>query len=506
MEEFGIIVKPKNEDYRNDIYMPCMIKPRPFQEILRKVDVKSEYCKKSSWFCLVFNFLPPSYFNHILVSFVKSQQLFHNKNDSNLSIYRNIGIFQLNDTGSEILVICLSKNLIAMQVRQLQSDDVCYSYVKDQLINLVDLIKQRYRINVTYEIRFKCPVGSLTDNVGISYDEAMEKNEYRCTDHNEMHLCKDVYRSWLKEEEVEDELKKKGHRRCNYCKNISVYKCYDCKKVLCKDCSRKHDNKEKYISHAMQPISDTFIMNCKWQTAHTVRDIECLPNGEIIVAIWLNQQIFLFSVSGRQRTVLQLESNPCQIVVVDKTTVAVFLLPNDLAIVDIQQNHVQYIRNNAIPNSSNTLIYVENEFYISDEHRIVVIDMSGSVKRRITLSFIPYEMCYDVDSQHIYCIDRDNSQLICIDRDGNNIFTFTDPNMTFPKGLTIDNDGNVLVLCRKKDYNSGYVIKVDSNGEKSEVVITNIITSSSYPRICYNHLTDSVVIGLDNTVYFYKKK
>ncbi|XP_063411246.1 uncharacterized protein LOC134694178 [Mytilus trossulus] len=208
MEEFGIIVKPKNEDYRNDIYMPCMIKPRPFQEILRNVDDESKHWKKSSWFSLVFNFLPPSYFNHILVSFVKNQQLYHNKNDSNLSIYRNIGIFQLNDTGSEILVICLSKNLIAMQVRQLKSDDVCYSYVKDKLINLVDLIKQRYRINVTYEIKFKCPGGSLSDNGGISYDEAMEKSEYRCTDHNEMHLCKDVYRSWLKEEEVEDELKR----------------------------------------------------------------------------------------------------------------------------------------------------------------------------------------------------------------------------------------------------------------------------------------------------------
>ncbi|VDI72377.1 Hypothetical predicted protein [Mytilus galloprovincialis] len=198
MEEFGIIVKPKNEDYRNDIYMPCMIKPRPFQEILRNVDDESKHCKKSAWFSLVFNFLPPSYFNHILVSFVKNQQLCHNKNDSNLSMYRNIGIFQLNDTGSEILVICLSKNLIAMQVRQLQSDDVCYSYVKDELINLVDLIKQRYRINVTYEIRFKCPGGSLSDNAGISYDGAMENSEYRCTYHNEMHLCKDVYRSWLK--------------------------------------------------------------------------------------------------------------------------------------------------------------------------------------------------------------------------------------------------------------------------------------------------------------------
>ncbi|CAG2188079.1 unnamed protein product [Mytilus edulis] len=194
--------------------------------------------------------------------------------------------------------------------------------------------------------------------------------------------------------------------------------------------------------------------------------------------------------------------------VVDKNTVSVLMKNDSVAIVDIQQNHVQYIRNNAIPNSSNAFIYIENEFYISDKYGIVVIDMSGSVKRRITLSFTPCDMCYDVDSQRIYCIDSEHSQLICIDRDGNDIFTFTDPNMTNLTDLTIDNEGNVLVLCEPEVDNSKHVIKVDSNGEKSEEVITNINISTSLhcPRICYDHSTNSVVIGLDDKVYIYKKK
>ncbi|CAG2212157.1 unnamed protein product [Mytilus edulis] len=329
MEEFGIIVKPKNDDFRNDIYMPCMIKPRPFQEILRKVDVKSEYCKKSSWFCLVFNFLPPSYFNHILVSFVKNKQLLHEKNDSKLSIYRNVGIFQLNETGSEILVICLSKNLIAMQVIQLKSENVCYSYVKNRLINLVDLIKQRYRINVIYEIRFKCADGSLLDNEGIGYDEAIVKGEYRCTDHEEMHSSKVIYRSWLKEEEVEEE-----------------------------------------------------------------------------------------------RSAIIANTCPC--------TSAMIAI----------KFYVETVPENMVTRK-------KNELYIGNKYGIVVFDMSGSVKRRMTLSFTPCDKCYDVDSQRIYCIVREHSKLICIDKDGNDIFTFTNPNMTKVKDLTIDNEGNVVVLCTK---------------------------------------------------------
>ncbi|CAG2211849.1 unnamed protein product [Mytilus edulis] len=295
---------------------------------------------------------------------------------------------------------------------------------------------------------------------------------------------------------------------------MSMYKCYDCNQVLCEDCSRRHES--MYQRHSMQPISDSFILNCIFPLEDVnhgnrlIRDIKCLPDGEVVAAVNNKgiPELLVFSISGKRRHVIQLDKTPYAMSVVDKNTVSVLIGNDSVAIVDIQQNHVQYIRNNAIPNSSNTFIYIENEFYISNKHGIVVIDMSGSVKRRITLSFTPCDMCYDVDSQHIYCIDREHSQLICIDRDGTIIFTFTDPNMTNLTDLTIDNEGNVLVLCRKRDDNSRYsVVKVDSNGEKSEVVITNIKMSSfDNPRICYDHLTNSVVIGLGDTVYIYKKK
>ncbi|CAG2188076.1 unnamed protein product [Mytilus edulis] len=215
------------------------------------------------------------------------------------------------------------------------------------------------------------------------------------------------------------------------------------------------------------------------------------------------------SSCGKRRHVIQLDNIPRKMDVVDKNTVAVLLKGDIVAIIDIQQNHVQYIHTIAMSSymSGTSFIYIENELYIGNDYGIFVFDMSGNSERRITLSFTQCEMCYDVDSQRIYCIDSNNSQLICIDRDGNDIFTFTDPNMTNLTDLTIDNEGNVLVLCEKEDDNSGYsVVKVDSNGEKSEVVITNINTSRfDYPRICYDHLTDSVVIAVRDTVYIYKK-
>lgn len=87
-------------------------------------------------------------------------------------------------------------------------------------------------------------------------------------------------------------------------------------------------------------------------------------------------------------------------VVVDQNTVAVDIYDNSLALVDIQQNHVKYIRKITMPYSLGTsFINIENEFYISNEFDIVVTDLSGSVKTRITLSFTPCDMFYGVDSQ-----------------------------------------------------------------------------------------------------------
>ncbi|VDI65033.1 Hypothetical predicted protein [Mytilus galloprovincialis] len=291
---------------------------------------------------------------------------------------------------------------------------------------------------------------------------------------------------------------------------MSVYKCFDCNKDVCKDCSRKHHDKyrDEDLIHSVQLIRDSFIMNCKFRLQSLLRDIQCLPNGEVVAAALLSSELFIFSVSGKLRHVIQLKVNSMMMTVMDKSTVALLLKKiNSIAIVDIQQNHVQYIHNIAMENSSGTLIYIENKFYIGYTSHISVIDMSGSVKRRIKLSFTPYVMCYNCVSQHIYCINSSHSEMICIDKDVNDKFIFTDPSMRDLKDLTIDNEGNVLVLCRKEDDISGYnVITVDSNGGKSEIVIENINKLSPYSRICYDHLSNSLVIASDNEVYIYKKK
>ncbi|CAG2185895.1 unnamed protein product [Mytilus edulis] len=170
---------------------------------------------------------------------------------------------------------------------------------------------------------------------------------------------------------------------------MSVYKCYDCNQVLCRDCSRKHGNMGKYSKHLMQLISDSFILNCKFYLedniygSRLIRDIKCLPDGEVVVTVYNegSPELLVFSISGKRRHQIHLDNIPRTMDVVDKNTVSVLMKNDSVAIVDIQQNHVQYIRNSVMPYSSGTFMYIENEFYIGYEYDVFVLDMSGKLKR-----------------------------------------------------------------------------------------------------------------------------
>lgn len=304
--------------------------------------------------------------------------------------------------------------------------------------------------------------------------------------------------------------------RCNNCENMAVYKCYECTIVLCEDCSRKHQNEKNYQFHTMQFVSDSFILNSKFHLGFKIvslRDIQCSPNG-ILVATSMNMftnEVMLFSVNGKSKHEIQLKERANRIAVVDTHTVALSLWKSTclhVALVDIHQRHVsQYIHKLKTPMNSNLpFIYIENHLYVADILGINVIDMLGTVKRRIELRFTPEDMCYNSDSQRIYCIDNENSQLICIDRDGNTIFTFAEPNVIHLNRLTIDNEGNVLVMCIKRDNDLECVIRVDVNGKLRRVVITNIPKPKfcQFSYICFHRSTNSVVIGVDKEVYIYK--
>lgn len=307
--------------------------------------------------------------------------------------------------------------------------------------------------------------------------------------------------------------------RCHHCIKLSVFKCYECNVFLCPGCCKKHTKEPKKSNHAIQPIRDRYMMNYKFvpfEKTTWIRDITSLKNGLLVILTDAEKNaVTTCSVKGASKHRIPVEETPHRTAVVDLDTVAVLccrtkddhIIPYTfiVTIVDTLQRYiVQRISSESKFNVIPALIFIENQFYLTTDSDMIVMDMQGIIKRGIKPMFKSYDVCNDAGTRQIICIDRQKSELNCIDEEGNIQFAFTDREMKDPCGLTLDDESNVLVLCKIKNKNLFYVIKVDSEKRSSEIVITNI-KNNRHPHICFNCPTKSIIVGCGESVYMYKK-
>lgn len=323
---------------------------------------------------------------------------------------------------------------------------------------------------------------------------------------------------------------------------MSVYRCYDCKIILCENCGgRRHIALNP--CHTIQPLSDSYILQHQFihaDNSSSICDIQCLSNGMLLVtSTAFEKEIMICSLNEKQKQFVSVKQGAHKIAVIDKDNVAMSSrvrqnrtalgdMQDSVAIFNIEKKQAVYFItcDPVLWESSRPFFCLENQFYApSFKKGLNVHDMSGTLMRNIKLDFVPSDMCCHVDSQRIYCLNSDSSELICVDKHGNSIFTFTFLNIPDLHSLTLDNDGNILVLCRKSDSCLNCVIKVLSNGKSCESVISNIQMSTGYksyidkdmmcpPFQCHednsycisvDRLRNAVVIGIDSTVYIYEK-
>lgn len=200
METFNIIVKHTNKDGKENYYMPCMIKASSYNDIISKFNINSSTCTRSPWFRLVFKFLPPAFFNHILMTFIKKYVVSHTKDDKP-SFYRGIGIFTLDKNDCQKLIVCLSKNCVAMQVWEFHNEEqqICsgnYSYIRQDLEDNVDLIKKKYKMNIEYTSHLKCPKGMYDKEAEQIACYGIQK-KISCSEHGAAHTLEELRTTWF---------------------------------------------------------------------------------------------------------------------------------------------------------------------------------------------------------------------------------------------------------------------------------------------------------------------
>ncbi|CAG2249013.1 unnamed protein product [Mytilus edulis] len=163
MKRFDIIVNLKDS---TTLYMPCMIKSCSFSEVQKQFSDGSQSIHKTSWLCLEFKFLPPAFFNHIIAWYVKKYHVSYiidkECRSKRNALYRQVGVFDLDLSGCEQLVVCKGHNTIALQVWHSRMSKKTYGDLGSELFRIVETLQNRYRLHISYIKTFTCYNGDFT--------------------------------------------------------------------------------------------------------------------------------------------------------------------------------------------------------------------------------------------------------------------------------------------------------------------------------------------------------
>lgn len=199
MKKFDILVEIEGTD---TYIMPSKMPSSDLKTVCKTVGVCTEYCERTSWFCLKFEFLPPVFFNHLSAWLLKQYQPFKlTDGSSSLALYKEVCVFNFDNSGCDKLLMTMSTDTIALQVvsfdtKKKDLSDLC-SIVRKNLENKIEDIKQRYSLELLYVKRFQCNDGNYEINA-ISLEDLRTQDSYYCHYHKYAHESKMIYLPWTK--------------------------------------------------------------------------------------------------------------------------------------------------------------------------------------------------------------------------------------------------------------------------------------------------------------------
>ncbi|XP_063418397.1 uncharacterized protein LOC134701191 [Mytilus trossulus] len=189
--------------------MPSMMPASTFNDVCAKFGINDGKCKRTSWLCFKFKFLPPSFFNHLSAWFIRNYK--PSKVDNVTALYRGICMFDIDRSACEKILVTMSTDRIALQVVSFSAQkgfgSMCsgiYSKVKQ----LIEEIKEKYQVKISSKLHFKCSDGDYYKDT-FKYKTLTKNQECFCPQHQTAHRSEQIYSPWMDTEvkEIPDRAK-----------------------------------------------------------------------------------------------------------------------------------------------------------------------------------------------------------------------------------------------------------------------------------------------------------
>ncbi|XP_063409165.1 uncharacterized protein LOC134692637 [Mytilus trossulus] len=447
MEKLDIIVKIKNSSY---YIMPSMMPSSTFVEVCQKIGIVDEKCIRTSWLCFKFEFLPPSFFNHISAWFIRNY--YPSKVEGGIALNRGICLFDIDKSGGTKIMVSMSTDTIAVQVLSFSEEQeglgsMCsdiYREVKQQ----IEDIKERYKVKISFKLHFKCSDGYYYEDT-FEYENLISENECFCIQHKQMHQSKQMYSPWMKNElkEIPDKAKINTTQDDQNPEN---------------EPNKEKFNQDQASVKTNLPVSVSLSkqINIKTHENEDLNMTSCIKIGNTLVFTdCSNKRLIICNSDGTDKHHMSLSYSPRSITEIDSNTVAVSCsVYNTILIINISTRSVT----STINTSGNCygISYNDNNLYIVivNESIIHVMDLTGEVIRTIP---VPSDYIHDITVDRDRLVFIDKTSIYCCSLDGKVMWKFKKDEFQDLVRVTTDDEGNFYVTDYMKDIVVHVVVSDD---------------------------------------------
>ncbi|XP_063409148.1 uncharacterized protein LOC134692619 [Mytilus trossulus] len=407
-----------------------------FEVVCTQIGIFTEKCKRTPWLCFKFEFLPPSFFNHLSAWFIR--KYCPSKINSSIALYRGICVFDIDTSGCKKILVTMSTDTIALQVvsfskKQERFGNTC-SDIYNEATQLIEDIKERYNVKISFELHFKCSDGVYYTDT-FEYNWLTKNKECFCSQHQTAHQSGKLYSPWIK-----NEVKKSPDDRANIRTSPED--------LLPKNESDKEKDfaRDQISVETNLPVSVTLRqqINIKKSTNESQYISSCIKIGNTLVFTdYHNNRLIICNSDGTDIHHIPLSYAPFYISEVESNTVAVSgTYFKTIQIINMSTRSVTSTINTR-GDRCDGISYNDNNLYVVIAMRkIHVMDLTGKVIRTIP---VPTYGIGDitVDRNRLICIDT--TSIYCCSLNGEVMWKFEKDEYQDLRRVTTDKEGNVYV-------------------------------------------------------------
>ncbi|CAG2202682.1 unnamed protein product [Mytilus edulis] len=166
-----------------------MVKSKPEYDIYEMFNVTNDTCKKSTWLCFKFRFLPPHLINHLIAALSRKYRVAEvastKQDKKQIALFSGTAVFELQKTPKlRKLLVMKCPNAIQIQVLQFgkQIEGGLYKYIADFMTEeIIKIISTRFKMsNVKFEKKWEC---------GQTKPESVTGSNDFCEDQDTKYYC-----------------------------------------------------------------------------------------------------------------------------------------------------------------------------------------------------------------------------------------------------------------------------------------------------------------------------